>query len=76
MEQLTVKDLYLELDRLVKQGMGDKKIIIADDIEGNHYHGCFFSCISEPSEVNDCITVSSGLFETQETNPDNLVIIG
>ena len=42
-QQLTVKKLSAWLNKLVKEGHGDKFIIISDDTEGNNYHGMFFT---------------------------------
>lgn len=42
MKQITVKELYKLCERAIKDGHGDKNIVVADDNEGNGYHGMFF----------------------------------
>lgn len=42
MQQLTVKKLLELCKQAVKNGLGDKKIVISDDNEGNGYHGMFY----------------------------------
>ena len=76
MEQMTVKRLYAELGELINSGMGDKKIVVADDNEGNGYHGIFYSCTSDPKEVKANIEISNGLYDSVETKYKNIVIIG
>lgn len=76
MIQMTVEKLYRELQELMRQGMGDKKIVVADDNEGNGYHGIYYSCTSDPMMVKENIDASNGLYDSQEENTDNLVIIG
>lgn len=74
--QVTVKDLAEYLNELVKAGMGNKKVVVADDNEGNAYHGMFYCGCHEPQQVKENIEFSNGLYDSQETNPNNLVIIG
>lgn len=76
MNQVTVKDLALWLSDLVKKGYGDKRVVIADDTEGNAYHGMYYSPTSEADEVKDLINSSNGLYESQETDCTKIVIIG
>ena len=74
--QITVKELYEALGVLVRNGEGDKKIIIADDNEGNGYHGAYFTVTAKPKNVKECIDSSNGLYDSQEEDPNNLVIVG
>ena len=76
MDQVTVKDLALWLSDLVRRGYGDKRVVIADDTEGNAYHGMYYSPTSEADEVKDLIGSSNGLYESQETDYKKIVIIG
>ena len=75
-QQLTVKKLSAWLNKLVKEGHGDKFIIISDDTEGNNYHGMFFTPTYDEQTVRECIECSNGIYETNEENPANLVILG
>lgn len=74
--QITVKELYEALGVLVRNGEGNKKVITADDNEGNGYHGIYYSVTAEPKDVKECINFSNGLYDSQEEDPNNLVIIG
>lgn len=76
MEQMTVHQLFLELMSLVNKGQGNKKVILADDSEGNGFHGCFYSITSDPITVKETIANSNGLVESNEEDPNNLIIIG
>jgi len=76
MEQMTVQKLFSELSSLMLEGRGNDKIIIADDNEGNGYHGCFYSCTSDPKEVKANIEASNGLYDSQETDYKHIVIVG
>ena len=42
MKQITVNDLLAMCQAEVKNGNGDKNIVLSDDSEGNGYHGMFF----------------------------------
>ena len=46
---LTLKELYKEIGIAIKNGLGDKKVLISDDDEGNGYHMLFFS-VTEANE--------------------------
>lgn len=76
MEQMTVRKLYMELKELMQKGQGDKKIIVADDNEGNGYHGIFYSVTAEANLVQENVEASNGLSDSAERNYENLVIIG
>ena len=76
MTQITVKQLAYWLNELVRAGQGDKRLVIADDTEGNAFHGMFYSPTSDPNEVKDVIESSNGLYESQETDYNNIVILG
>ena len=42
-EALTVNQLYEALQQAVKAGLGEKKILLTTDDEGNGLHECFFA---------------------------------
>ena len=72
MDQITVKELMMDLIELYNKGYGDKKIVISDDNEGNGYHGCFFGATHE-----GVASVINGLLnDSAETDPNNIVVIG
>lgn len=74
MKQLTVNDLYKECERVIKMGYGNKKLIVADDNEGNGYHGLFFglTLTADKEDWFDTSLISDSL----ETDPNKLVIVG
>lgn len=70
MKQMQVKDLYECCKEQIDKGNGDKYIVVADDNEGNGYHGMFFG-FSE--DVEDCIDL---LRDSQVTDINKLIILG
>ena len=40
---LTLDDLYTEIVKARKMGMGKKKVILSNDDEGNGFHYCFYA---------------------------------
>ena len=74
--QLTVKVLYELIQKEMLKGNGDKKIVLADDTEGNGYHGMFFAFTSKPSEVKECLEYSNGVYDSETENPNEIVILG
>ena len=76
MEQMTVEKLFNELKELVKKGQGDKKIIVADDQEGNSYHSCYYSVVVDPEEVKELVEASNGVDDRVITDYTKFVIIG
>lgn len=47
MKTLTIDDLYRDLAKLRKAGLGSKKILISQDDEGNGYHELFYSVTTD-----------------------------
>lgn len=76
MKQITVKELAHELVQLVLAGHGDKRLVLADDNEGNGFHGMFYGITAEPEWVAKAIDGSCGLTDSQETDYNNIVILG
>ena len=80
MKQLTVYELYNCLARAIKEGYGDKKVIVADDNEGNSYHGMYYGLTYKEDEVANCLDeeiLGATVYDLEEdTNIDELVIIG
>lgn len=74
MIQMTAKELYDELRKVVKAGHGDKKVVVANDNEGNGYHGMFCGVLDDPKEIE--ISIEAGLNDSEEVDPNNIVIIG
>ena len=76
MEQITVKTLYGLIKQEMLKGNGNKLIVVADDTEGNGYHGMFFGFTSDVNEVKECIEFSNGVCESESKNPNEIVILG
>ena len=47
MKTVTVDGLYKALAQVRKAGMGNKKIMLSNDDEGNGYHECFFTLTAD-----------------------------
>lgn len=75
MKQLTVRELARELMSLVYRGQGNKYLVAADDEEGNGYHGLFFGATSDPNDIQE-IVKGVGIYDSVETDPTKIVIIG
>jgi hypothetical protein len=73
---MTVKELYLELAEEIKKGNGDKYIVVADDNEGNGYHGMFYGVTSDPKMVRENIECSNGLYDSAVEDYNKIVILG
>lgn len=46
-QALTIDELYRDLGKLRKAGLGGKKILISQDDEGNGYHELFYSVTTD-----------------------------
>jgi len=73
MGALTVKQLAVIVNDLVKEGYGEKHILISDDDEGNGYHTLFYPFITDKKTIKECSEY--GLFH-DNNNPDDVVILG
>jgi hypothetical protein len=69
MEQMTVKALMEFCKEQIAAGNGDKMIVVADDNEGNGYHGLFYQ-FTEADEFVDAI------YDSQSTDPDKVIVLG
>ena len=49
----TVEQLYAELGKLVKKGMGGKKILLSNDDEGNGYHEMFYGITDKKKNLQE-----------------------
>lgn len=75
MSQLTVKELYTILYKEMTKGNGDKKIVVADDNEGNAFHGLFYGITSEPNDIKETVENSNGIYDSQEKDLNKIVIL-
>lgn len=76
MSQLTVKELYTILYKEMTKGNGDKKIVVADDNEGNSFHGLFYGITSDPDDIKENVENSNGIYDSQEKDLNKIVILG
>ena len=75
-KQITVKQLFSMVKKEMAKGNGDKKIVLADDTEGNGYHGMFFGFTSETNDVKECIEYSNGIYDSDTDDVNEIVILG
>ena len=74
MKQLTVRDLANQLAEAVRDGYGDKLIIVGDDNEGNGYHGLFYGLT-----VGDIVSITENgelIYDSVTKDLRKLVILG
>ena len=76
MNQVRVKDLYKNLEKLIGLGYGDRAIVVPDDNECNAFHGLYFGCTYEKKDIEDCIESSNGIYDSEVTDLDKIVILG
>lgn len=53
---MTVKELYMDCKTLIANGMGDKRIYISRDDEGNGFHTLYYSFTTDSEEVKDTLS--------------------
>lgn len=71
---IKVKDLYEVLKGAVRDGLGDKKILISNDDEGNGYHECFFGLSEVKGNIYEENMLPYGV--TLKEAEKNYVILG
>lgn len=70
---MTVKQLKKDCDRLIKEGLGDKHILISCDDEGNGFHTLFYLFTAKKESID--FYASEGMFH--DNNPaDEVVLLG
>ena len=74
MAQLTLNDLKKHVDKAVKNGHGDKYVVISDDNEGNGFHGLFFGVT--PISKEDWVYYESLVNDSVVCDYRYLVILG
>ena len=78
--QMTVKQLLKLCQEEVKKGNGDKFIVVADDNEGNGYHGMFYG-FSDAMEMEADLqqygdSVENQIYDSCHTKPEEIIILG
>lgn len=72
MKQLTIKDLKKACDVAIKEGLGDKIIVISDDNEGNAYHGLFYTF----TQIEESVKEYYKIYDSVEKDINKIVILG
>lgn len=70
---LTVKELADFASTLVKNGLGDKHVLITTDDEGNGYHTLFYQFTTDPEGIKEC--AEAGMFH-DSNDPKEVVLLG
>ena len=70
MDQLTVNELLDLCRKEIKNGNGNKRIVISDDNEGNGYHGLFYGFTKN---VND---FADEIYDSVSSSSDDTIILG
>ena len=73
MEVLTVRTLKALCERAIKEGFGDKKILITSDDEGNEYHALWNGFTTNSEEIEGC--KEAGLFH-DDFDTEEVVLLG
>lgn len=78
--QMTVKQLLKFCQEEVKKGNGDKFIVVADDNEGNGYHGMFYG-FSDAMEMEAEAqvfgnSIEGDIYDSCHTKPEEIIILG
>ena len=70
MDQLTVSELYKFCLTEIAKGNGNKHIVVADDNEGNGYHGLFYGFTPCTEEFKNDI------YDSNYSDEENAIILG
>jgi len=73
--QQTLGNLKKVIDKLLKEHpeLADRKIVLPTDNEGNGYFGMFYDITYDKQTLED---IADSIFDSQETDPDKIVILG
>lgn len=74
MKQIKLKDLHKHCCKLMKEGHGEKSLVLSDDNEGNGYHGCFFTLTVVTPENKDGFIGLIG--DNTESDLENIIVVG
>ena len=78
MKQMTISTLFKHLAKLIKEdpSIASKYIIVADDEEGNGYHGLYYGITNDAETIKECIEYSNGISDSDCQDLSKLVILG
>lgn len=78
--QMTVKKLLELCQEEVKKGNGDKYIVVADDNEGNGYHGMFYGFSNAMEMEADAQkfggSIEDEIYDSVFTKLEEIIILG
>lgn len=69
-KQITVKELLKQCQQAIKDGHGDKNIVISDDNEGNGFHGMFYAFTPVDKWVEDMI------YDSHTSSANDTIVLG
>lgn len=72
MKQLTINDLKKACDVAIKEGLGNRIIVISDDTEGNGYHGLFYAF----TQIKEGTKEYYEIYDSIETDIDKVIVLG
>jgi hypothetical protein len=70
MNQITVKELYEICKNAIKDGDGNKYIVVSDDNEGNGFHGLFYGLSPLDDDYIDLI------YDSNHNSKSDTIILG
>jgi len=69
MSQITVKELYKLCKQEIDEGKGNRMIVVADDNEGNGFHGMFYGF----SDADECV---DDIYDSISKDPKKIIVLG
>ena len=69
-KQMTVNDLFELCKKAIREGHGNKNIVLSDDNEGNGYHGMFYGFTEVTEDFEDEI------YDSVTTSASDTIILG
>ena len=72
MTQLTVKDLKKFCEQEIKNGNGNKLIVVSDDNEGNGFHGLFYAFTTIKENEKDWFSI----YDSHSEEPNEIIVLG
>lgn len=71
MKQMTIKELSMIANKCVKDGYGDRMLVISDDNEGNGFHGLFYGIT-----VKDIESYKDLIYDSTTDDMNKIAILG
>ena len=72
MKQITIQLLKRLCDLEIKKGNGNRKIVIADDSEGNGFHGLFFGFTTIDESKKDLYYI----YDSTSDDVNEIIVLG